>query len=352
MQKIQNQTFTNNQQKPGLGRQILAISGGVATGYAISKVTPYLWIPYEETFNKNSRFTQQEQEILLIEADRMVEESGISKKGFKGIKIVDISKEFGDLFEQKDFKQIEKIPKLKFVDSQKESVEDFVTNASKELEYIRSNGPLKKKVLTWALTSMAPIKILSNALMGIFPNYRALLGQSGQVGIYHPVSEKINAGKLFSLLHEIGHAINANKSIISKFPHKLSLFSTIVLIPVVIINAMFSRKPQKIKKENDNRNTLKKLADFTHKNIGLTIAGLMLPTLAEEAIASLRAMNFANASKLMPENMKKQHAKGLRIAFASYLISTVITAATAKAVVSVKDKILEHKSKKAPSQSK
>lgn len=352
MQKIQNQTSSNNQQRPSLGRQILAVSAGVATGYAISNVTPFLWMPYEDTFNKNSRLTQQEQEILLIEADRMVEESGISKKGFKGIQVVDISKELGDLFEQKDFKQIEKIPKLKFVYPEKESVETFLSKASKELENIRSNGSLKKRALNWALKTFAPIKILGDALMGSFPNYRALLGQSAQIGIYHPVFEKIHAGKLFSLLHEVGHAINAKKSIISKLPSKISILSTLVLTPMVIINAMFSRKPRKVKKENNNRNNIKKLADFTHKNIGLTIAGLSTPVLLEEAIASHRAIKFANKSKLMPESMKKQHAKGLKIAFASYLIGTVVAATTAKAVVSVKDKVLEHKSKKARSKSK
>lgn len=365
-----HQTDKNN-----FSKTALSLAGGAATGFAVNNGVKYLGKPYYNTCIENlDKFTPEEKEILSQEAQRMVSESGIKEKGFKGFVEIDLLKKDNSTFDYNNTKNhsilhdqkyktnTSKPIKLSLREKLKQILEEEIktikefkngeklsVNAAKnELEsgmfksLIYGSFGNKLKISLLAVT--APFKKISDILLGKWK--KKDLNKSIANGCFDPLSNRIFSGKQGSLMHEVGHAINRNKNFLTKIPSNLGLISSFVLIPFVILNALFNKKPQKQSEQTDERSNFKKLRDFTHKHIGLTIAGLMLPTLAEEALASSRAIKFANASKIMSDNMKKQHKKSLKLAYGTYIFTTIITASTAKLVVSVKDKIIEHKSKK------
>lgn len=348
MTKIQNQNYADKQQKPTLGRHILAVGAGVATGRTIQEVLPYLSKSYLKKFNEKTNYTEFEQEIFIKEADRMVRESGIIKKGFKGIKIIDTSKDLFYLLtlQNNTPKQLEKIPKLSSVDDNKIPINKAYGIRISDIKNLIENGTLKQKLFILAAQIAAPFIKTSNFLIGQRLNNRDLYEGMLNGGMFDPLTNQVQVGKLSTALHEVGHAINTNKNFLTRIPLMLNTSIKLILMPAVILNGMFTRKPKASNSEENKRSKIKKMFDFTHKHIGLTVAGLMLPLLAEEAIASHRAIKFAKTSKLMSEGMKKQHIKALKLAYGTYLLGTVIVATTVKLVVSVKDKILEYKSKK------
>ena len=361
-------SIQTNNNKSDLPQAALGIAGGAATGFALRKGAAQLTKPYLKTAYKNiDKFTPQDQETFVKEADRMAKEAGIKEKGFAGINYIDTSKnnkitdieEF--LKEQlKDFdgskasfkKLMEKIKNLDSPElnpTKKISTDKALGKFFGGVIKTVTNGSLEAKLKLIFMAVSSPFSKMADLLTGKFKSKAddVKLIKSLETGAFDPISNRIFTSKPASVLHEIGHAINKNASFLSKIPGELSLVSKVLLIPLAILTAIFTKKPQKTNEEQPkNKSPFKKVKDFVHNHIGLTIAGLFTPILVEEGLASSRAVKFVNASKVLSETAKKQHNKALQIAYGSYLIGTVILASIVKLSVVVKDKIMNTPLKK------
>lgn len=361
MSKIETQNYTNS--KTSLPQTALGIAGGTASGFVFSNVAGFV---HKKTLIKNfvdnlDKFTPEENAIALQELNHMVEDSKIADKGFKGIILIDKELKKGyikqPLFDFENNKETvtfaERISGVKeptiSTTEKKVSIDEALEQFLSGLNDIKKNGSLSNKLITLGLKITSPLHALSDILLGQFqkPNLDVLLN----TGCFHFMLNKAFGSHSSTLFHEIGHAINYNKGLSSKIPLKLVLLSNFILIPLVVLNAVFTKKPQQNNEQQEKQSTFKKIRDFTHTHIGLTIAGLSLPLLIEEGMASLRAINFVNKkATLMTESMKKQHTKTLAFAYGTYLAGSLITASLVKIVISVKDKIVGlHSAKKTKS---
>ena len=136
------------------------------------------------------------------------------------------------------------------------------------------------------------------------------LVKDGQNAFYHPIvnTAYYPKNKPFFLAHEIGHAINANLNIFSKgFISAARIFPvvTTMIIPAVAIWKSFGNKDS-----NDK--------SFVQKHAGKIVASSFIPMVAEEGLASLRAINAAKVANLSRETIKGMK-KGYGLAFSTYL---------------------------------
>ena len=361
-------TFSGKTKKEhNTGRNILGVVGGTATGFALFQASKLPMKSYNKTMlAKCDEFSPEENDQLVAEANRMVEKSGIKNKGFNGIYLVSESLEnLRPVTEAKTqspikdtFTPMEKVKKM--------SLKDLLTKSAKANEiskgggtltlsqalseiskcdlHVISHGSFSDKLLLAALVALTPLASASSLFIG--NTQKRNLKDSIMTGCYENFSNRVFTGKSSSLLHEVGHAINKNKNFATRIPKNLKMLSSFVLIPLATLSAIFTKKPKTAKNKTKEQTTMQKVKAFNHKHIGLIVAGLSLPLLTEEAMASIRAAKFANASEVLSKNAKKQHNKNLKLAFGSYLIGTTMIAAITQAVVSVKDAIQTHKHKK------
>ena len=133
------------------------------------------------------------------------------------------------------------------------------------------------------------------------------------------------------ILHEIGHAINAN-SRYAKYVMKARILSPLLFLPVVLM--AFSHNKEK-KADSIFAKTRKLLND----NIGKVILLLNMPVLIDEFNASRNAIKHVTASKLLnPETLTKFKGK-LGLAYLTYVIGTVSCMLAMKLGIKIKDKI-------------
>lgn len=360
---------------------VFGIAGGAAAGFGLRKTFKAFLKPYYEKLDSNmDKFTSKEKEALIQEANSMIEQSGIVKKGFNGVIWIDplkketeenfdkvIKKKFMDSVEKlntidtKDskiaFKEMRKV--FKELTDELEKIDSPVSKSSGKISvdkaYDKANigalkivlkGSLKDRLKIAFLVAVAPINLMADLLTGKYTNKKNRLKKfKGNLvtGCFDPLSNRIFTSKPSSVLHEIGHAINENSNFLTKLPNNLKLIS-MALMPMAILTAIFTKKPKKTDKEqSNNKNSFGKLKDFIHNHIGLVVAGLFTPLLLEEGLASSRAIKHINASKILNETVKNQHNKLLKIAFGTYLITTAAASLVAKTSVFVKDKITGYK---------
>lgn len=359
---------TKKSKESHLPETMLGIAGGAGAGLVVRKGADQLKKPYFKHFFENvDKFTPQEQDVLIQEANRLVEESGIAEKGFNGINWIDASKKstaknIKDVINGKlnGFKISKASPKSiskQIVENLERLDPTHSATTGKITPYEAANkmwggilktavkGSLKDKLTLAFIIITSPLSKFADFLTGGFKKKKDIL-KSITTGCFDPFSNRIFTAKPASVLHEIGHAINRNSNFLTKIPQNLSLISKGALIPLAILTAIFTKKPQKSDKEQTtNKSSFEKLKEFVHKHIGLTVAGLSIPLLVEEGLASARAIKFANASKVLSETAKNQHNKVLKIAYGSYFFGTAVLASVASLAVFVKDKIIEHTTK-------
>lgn len=308
---------TNKQEdksQSSLPREVVGIAAGAGAGYCVGKGANLALKPYYKNLMSSfDTFHSTNSGIMIQEAERMANEANLYQKGFKGIKIVDVSSK------------------------------DKITQATKAFtaEIVKSikEGSVFKKIKFGSFCILKKITDFSYTLIGKNVKFELKTKANNCVkyGGYNPICNNVISGSTSSLLHEVGHAINKNKNFLTRIPSRLAMMSTVLLTPLAILTAMFHKKD---KNQNpENKSFLTKTMDFIKDNTGLTIAGLSLPLLAEEGMASLRAVKFANKSTLMTEAVKKAHSKLLLMAFGTYAAGAVVLTAMAKTAVWVKDKI-------------
>lgn len=372
MTSINTQDTTN---KPTITRNLLGIAGGVTAAYAGEYALSKIRRPYIKHFIKNiNQFNPIDNETLIAEADRMVQESKITKKGFQDITLVkpremweipgltsfkklklsdlltpldenSINTSFSEYCMSHNPARNELYKNCNYVKKQPLAIKDAGNKYRYDIIKTYQTGNTGVKARLWFETITNPLKKISDLMTASYIPYDSKIEAGVTTGMFNLISNNITSGSPNSLLHEVGHAINKNKNILTKFPQTFSTISSKVLIPFVILNALFTNKPKKDENENNNNSIFNKVREFTRKHVGLTVAGLWAPILLEESLATTRAIKFVNKSKAIKENVKKQHNKCLKIAFGTYILAAVSSGALAQLAVFVKDKIVEYKPK-------
>lgn len=133
--------------------------------------------------------------------------------------------------------------------------------------------------------------------------------------------------------HEIGHAINFNKS---KFWKAMQLLrNPSVALPAIFISiALFKRK--KVEGEKPE-GFLDKTTTFIKDNVGKLSVGAMIPVIAEELMATKRGNSLAK-QLLSPENFKKV-VKTNRFGAVSYIGGALFIGVSAYLLNKIKDAV-------------
>ncbi len=148
-----------------------------------------------------------------------------------------------------------------------------------------------------------------------------------------------------SIFHELGHATNAHKSVLSKLPLKVQPFGAVAASFMLAISATYN--PYKKKKAKSKfSQKIDSLKSFINKNIGMLSFAALSPVLIEEAQASIRAHKFLSKQPNVSKAAKNAHSKALAIAFSTYIVGTTLEASLAKLAVSVKDRFLKYRANK------
>ena len=162
----------------------------------------------------------------------------------------------------------------------------------------------------------------------------------GKNACYIPATKTValNKNKMsFSTFHELGHSINhASKGFAGKLHKNRKYFA--LLAPVILLTSLLTKKKSKDEKP---KNTAEKITTFTKENCGKLMFACMIPTLAEEGLASVNANKLAK-KVLSPELLKKMNSLNIK-AWGTYLLGATITGACGALAVWVKDKITQPK---------
>lgn len=152
----------------------------------------------------------------------------------------------------------------------------------------------------------------------------------------------VNRDKLSLLtFHEIGHAFNFNNSAFWKTVQK-SRNSSKFLASVIALMPAFTTdiKP----KDGEELTKGQKIKNSFRKASPVLAFGVMVPTLAEEALASIRGCKWAK--NMLDKNLYKQVVKTNLIAYSTYIISALALSVTAICAKKVKDKAQEQANSK------
>lgn len=136
-----------------------------------------------------------------------------------------------------------------------------------------------------------------------------------------------------SVFHEMGHAINHNKSLFWKSLQKMRLPLTIIA-STSSLTAILKRK--KIKDE-EPKNIFDQFTTFIKNNVGKIVGLSFVPIIAEELKATSRGNKLAK-QVLKPE-LYKHVVKTNRLSAISYISTAVVTTATAILGSKIRDKI-------------
>lgn len=132
-----------------------------------------------------------------------------------------------------------------------------------------------------------------------------------------------------SLFHEMGHALNDNKSYIPKFLQKYRNLYNYIASPCAIFAIALS-SPQNVKNnkqnnhnnENNNSNILTKLKNSFVKFSPLILFLSFMPEVLEEGIASLKGQKFAK--NVLDKDIFKKVKRSNLLGFSTYLLRAII----------------------------
>ena len=152
----------------------------------------------------------------------------------------------------------------------------------------------------------------------------------------------INKQKLpTAVFHEIGHALNYNKSGFWKTMQKLRTPGMLITSGLLLFNVLTKKtKP----KEGQELSKGQKIKNWVRDKSGFLAFGAMVPMLAEEAAASIKGCK--EAKKILDPNLYKKVAKTNKVAYISYLATAVVAGLSVLTAKKVKDKLVEKKEAK------
>ena len=168
---------------------------------------------------------------------------------------------------------------------------------------------------------------------------------NGKNAFFNPVTKEIgvNKGKLpTALFHEIGHAYNNNNSKFWSAMQKMRNPSMMLASTLVLFSA-FSKKAEA--EPGKELTTAQKAKNFVRKHAGALTALSMTPVVAEEVMASVRGVQYAN--KNLAKDLAKQVTKTNILGAISYIGAAVGFALASHVAIKVKDSIMEKQKAKA-----
>lgn len=157
----------------------------------------------------------------------------------------------------------------------------------------------------------------------------------GKNAFYHPLTKDIviNPTKFPSAsFHEMGHALNATGSKLMKSLAAGRHVAAIIGIPLVLAVGLL--KPKKNEGEKP-KGIFDKTTTFIKNNAGKLTFAALIPTLAEEGIASIRGGQLAK-KVLNPELLKKVNKRNF-IAWTTYLAAALILSGITALSVKIRD---------------
>lgn len=231
-------------------------------------------------------------------AKTMVKKSGIDKKGFQ--------------YSYVNASNVEKASEVMFAEHEKNPI--FTIFANKGKSRLKEIADFKAKEL----------KEGRNAFY-LFNLNRAMAGEKNPS----------------LMLHEIGHAINANYGKLIN-----SLIKTNRRLPAVAMTAILYTGLLHTKNNDDkNKGFFGKTVDFIKNNAGKFTLLSFAPIIFEEGLATKHALKYAREVLGKTANLGSLKKK-LGAGFASYVAIAGVSALAVNAGIAVRDKIVEHKPEK------
>jgi len=282
---VNNNTSYNNYELPAF-----------AAGYAANKIIRGFKAPINNVFiNKlvklNCSVSEPDIDILEKASDKALEMSKVDKKGVKFNRVKDLS----SLSKAEKF-IADSIDKLKI--------------PSKKIKELLKN----QQILT----------------------YSAIQGKNA---FFNKLTNEItyNKDKMpLPTFHEIGHAMNRYYSKTGNFLQHKKYFSN-KYAGMVALLALFA--PAKCsQKENNQQSTEDKAIGKFRDYSGLIAAGISVPTVIEEGMASFKGNKLAK--QLLNPDLYKKVKKNNLLGFATYATSAIITGLATYAGVELKNTVI------------
>ena len=186
------------------------------------------------------------------------------------------------------------------------------------------------------------VTILGNTIAQIRNGYNACFLPKEVKNVSGTVAYKKNTilmpekGIAFASFHEIGHSINANKSLFWKTMQRMRKSGVLISSVLLLYGAFTKNEKSKDGKELSDK---KKANNFVRDNIGKLTFASMLPMLSEEAMATIRGQKLAN--KLLDKKIARYVFKGNALAYSSYLLSAGALALGSNCAVKIKDNLIK-----------
>ena len=313
---------------------IPSVVGGVAAGWASYKYLPrYVKGPYGRWFLSECHdISAAEHNKYYSVAEKALADSGLKAKGVGLIKVEksNIESVTNNSFEKVD-KKIEK-----FINNMLDKFYDKLkvpkTDIKKFEKTPRTEKP--KSNLLYILFGLGDSSKFKRSVYDV---------ADGSNSFYHPILKDVYVNKDtmgFSTAHEMGHAFNSNST---KWLKTLSIgrHITAILASVLLAIALIKkRKPESVEEPKE----VQRKKNFLKDNIGLITFGCLLPTVAEEGLASI------NGAKIFKPYLNPQELRKLNItnakAWGSYLIGAAVAGILAQFAVKIKDRLAEPKETK------
>jgi hypothetical protein len=183
---------------------------------------------------------------------------------------------------------------------------------------------------------------IMNPIIGTAKGKNAFFTDKEIFGIIGGNKIGINKQKLpTAAFHEIGHAINYNKSGFWKTMQKLRTPGILIATTLGIFAAVTKKsKP----KEGEELSKDKQIKEKIRNNSGKLAFLAMTPMLAEEAMASIRGCK--EAKKILDPSLYKKVAKTNKVAYISYISTALGVGLAAFGARKIKDKLVEIKEAK------
>ena len=283
----------------------LGVGAGASTYYCTKK---FAGRPINKLIMQNAvKFTPEENEILKNAITDAFEQSGLKQKGVSLVHVDKINRE--EIL--KDFAK---------------KIEDVVR------DIVNKHFKTKKKVINSAVDEGEIAEKLEKAIK---------LTSKGKNAFYHPFTKQImvNTKEMpFAAFHEMGHAINNNMSKWTNYLH-WGRHGFAMLAPVFVAIGLLKNKKQE---GETPKSTGDKITTFIKNNCGKLAFLAMVPTMAEEGLASINGAKLAK--KVLSPELFKKVCKSNSLAWSTYLVGATMVGLGANLAVKVRDKIAQPKS--------
>ncbi len=283
-----NQNFQVKKNKSNVGNSIIATVGGSAA------VTPLLIASRgvnNFALKVGNSLSPDKVEILHNAAENAIKNTGLSNKG---VKINYLVKTLKDIFLPKIVAAMNPIQQIK-----------NGKNAGCCLKDI--NNPITGEIIYKKGTILMPQKAIPHAAF-----------------------------------HEIGHSLNLHFSKLGVFLQKFRNFGFTAASLIALFGAFTSNSRED--KNSDKLTPLQKTKNFVRDNAGKLAFAVTIPTLVEEAMATVKGQKLANA--LLPQDLAKHVSKCNKLAYLTYISTSLMLGLSAYFAVKIKNHLTAKNSDK------